>query len=152
MEFFQQCFHPFHGALSVGATVDVQNLHSHNGTPMPAARSVASCGPLPTSLPSITTAGTDRMPSCLAISATRGSFMSLIVMSHEGHAILLTSRIVSSQQPHPALKISTFLFCSIQSRSPLMHSIDLNRVWSATRTHGCFLTARQSIPEGCDYE
>src|SRR5437870_7069029 len=101
----------------IRATVNVQNLHPHKGTPKPAARSVASSGPRPAqhpaSLPSITTAGTLRTPRLFARSAISRCFISSTEMSHEGHAILLTSLIVSSQHPHPALKISTFLLLFI---------------------------------------
>ena len=68
---------------------------SYSGWPMPADRSAASFGPRPVqhsaSLPSMTTAGTERMPKCCARLATSGFFMSKIVMSHEGQAIRRTS-------------------------------------------------------------
>src|SRR5437667_8367713 len=101
----------------VRATLNVEDFNPHKGTPKPAARSVASSGPRPAqhpaSLPSITTAGTLRTPRLFARSATCRSFISSTVMSHEGHAILFTSLIVSSQQPQPALKISTLLLLFI---------------------------------------
>src|SRR5437868_2357175 len=131
----------------VRATIEVQNLNRHKGTPKPAARSVASSGPRPAqqpaSLPSITTAGTLRTPRLFARSAISRCFISSTVMSHEGHAILLTSLIVSSQQPQPALKISTFLLLFIIHVSLLIHSTDLN---------DCFRTTGKSIPQGCDHQ
>src|SRR5713226_4594702 len=79
--------------------------------------------------------------------------MSSTVMSHEGQAMLFTRVIVSSQQPHPALKISTFRLLFIVHISLFMHSGDLiGGVWSATRTHGCIRWARPSIPHGCGHE
>src|SRR5439155_17207793 len=85
--------------------------------PRPAARSVLTSGPRPwqqsASLPLITTAGTDRMPRLLARLATFGSFMSSTVTSHDGHAVLLTRAIVSSQVAQPALKISTLRLVAI---------------------------------------
>src|SRR5260370_30302136 len=116
-EFFQQFVHPFHCASMVWATVNVKNFDLHSGEPKPAARRVASSGPRsaqqPASFPSMTTAGTLRTPRCFARSATSRCFISSTAISHEGHAILFTSLIVSSQQPHPALKISTFLLLFI---------------------------------------
>src|SRR5437899_278593 len=79
--------------------------------------------------------------------------MSSTVMSHEGQAMLFTRVIVSSQQPHPALKISTFRLLFIVHISRFMYSADLNRgVWSATRTHGCIRFAGPGIPHGCGQE
>src|SRR5260370_40547351 len=79
--------------------------------------------------------------------------MSSTVMSHEGQAILFTSLIVSSKQPHPALKISTFRLLFTVHIPLFMHSAGLNRgVWSATRTHGCIRWAGPSIPHRCHHE
>lgn len=82
-----------------------------NACPNPAARSVASSGPRPAqhsaSAPSITTAGTERMPKLFARRATSGLCISRIVTSQEGHATCFTNATVSSQTTHPALKTST---------------------------------------------
>jgi hypothetical protein len=78
---------------------------------MPADFKEASSGPRPeqqsASLPSMTTAGTELMPSFLAFAATSASFMSNTLTLQDGQAMLLTSSMVSSQAGHPALKIST---------------------------------------------
>src|SRR5260370_19435651 len=88
-----------------------------NATPKPAARSVSISGPREEqqsiSLPSITTAGTLRIPKCRARSATSGFRVSRTVTSQDGQADFLTSSIVSKQQGQPALKTSIFLFIGI---------------------------------------
>ena len=92
---------------------------AYKGCPKPAARSVDSSGPRPVqqsaSLPSITTAGIERMPRFFARLATVGFFMSRTVTSHDGQATRLMSRMVSSHAGQPALKTSIFRFAAIIS-------------------------------------
>ena len=80
------------------------------GCPNPAARSVDSSGPRPAqqpaSVPSMTTAGTDRIPSCLARAITPASFMSSTLTSHDGQAMARTRLMVSSHAGQPALNTS----------------------------------------------
>jgi hypothetical protein len=88
-----------------------------NGTPKPAARSVAISGPRKeqqsANLPSITTAGTVLIPKRHARFATSGFRMLRTVTSQDGQAAFLTSSIVSTQQEQPALKTSILLFSGI---------------------------------------
>lgn len=85
-----------------------------SGTPRPANRKANSCTPRPAqqsaSFPSITTAGTLRIPYCRAFVATSSRRMSRTSTSHEGHATWLMNAIVSSQAGHPALKTSILRF------------------------------------------
>src|SRR5579863_5031286 len=87
--------------------------HQVNGTPKPAARSVAISGPREeqqsAGLPSITTAGTLRMPKCRARSATAGFLISRTVTSQDGQAAFFTSSMVSAQHEQRALKTSILL-------------------------------------------
>src|SRR5215467_5668778 len=80
------------------------------GCPNPAARSVASSGPRPAqqsaNIPSITTAGTERIPRLVARRATSGSRMSRIVTSREGQATRVVISMASVHIEHPALKLS----------------------------------------------
>src|SRR5713226_1554040 len=99
----------------------------------------------------MTTAGTLRTPRLFARSAMSRCFMSSTVISHDGQAMLLTSLIVSSQQPQPALNISTFLLLPIV-HIPLMRSPDLNRCVLSATTHHSIRTGGPSIPHGCDHE
>src|SRR5262249_20936806 len=122
------------------------------GCPNPAARSVASSGPRPAqqsaNVPSITTAGTERIPRLVARRATSGSRMSRIVTSQEGQATRLIVSMASVHTEHAALKISIcrLLFMrepldrclcvhlqrvtqewDNQSRAPVLHT--LPRAW-----------------------
>src|SRR5262249_218261 len=60
------------------------------------------------SLPLITTAGTERIPSVLARFATSMLFMSCTITSQDGHAARLINSVVSVHVAHPALNTSIF--------------------------------------------
>lgn len=96
-------------------------VYGTEGRPIPAALSVASCGPRSVqqsdSLPSMTTAGTERMPRPLARLATFGSCISSTVTWHDGQAMRSTSLTASSQAGHPALKTSTCRLSAILKTS-----------------------------------
>ena len=68
---------------------------------------------LDANLPSITIAGTDRMPSCSARARLRASFMLRTMTSDEEPASRLTTSITSSQSAHPALNTSILRLSAI---------------------------------------
>src|SRR5262249_29249799 len=102
-------------SVRVVASTARHPANPYQAIPSPAARSTASSGPRPVqqsaNLPSITTAGTDLIPSVFARLATFGSFMSSTLTSQEGQAMLLTRATVSWQAGH--LKTSTFRLLAI---------------------------------------
>ena len=61
-------------------------------------------------IPSITTVGTERIPSALARLATSIFFISSTTTSQAGQAACRTAAMVSSHAGQPALKISTLRF------------------------------------------
>jgi hypothetical protein len=70
-------------------------------------------------LPSITTAGTDRMPNSSARLRTRASIILCTVIWDEEPASRLTTSITSWQRAHPALNTSIFRFVSHRAHSCL---------------------------------
>jgi hypothetical protein len=80
------------------------------GFPIPACFSTAISGPRPAqqpaNSPSMTTAGTDLIPSAFARSATDGSFMSRTNTLQDGHAADWISRTASRHIGQPALNTS----------------------------------------------
>src|SRR5262249_10323419 len=100
--------------------------------PNPAARSVASSGPRPAqqsaNVPSISTAGTERIPRLLARRATSGSRMSRIGTSHEGQATRLIISTVSVHTEHPALKISICRLLFMREPLHMCLRVHLHRV------------------------
>ena len=91
-------------------TMPNETERNYTGCPKPAARRTGSSGPRleqqSASLPSMTTAGTERIPSAVARWIVGGAFISRTVTSQDGHATRLTNWIASSQTVQPALKIS----------------------------------------------
>src|SRR6516162_11942790 len=92
------------------------------------------------SLPSITTAGTERMPSSLARFATSTSRMSWTITSHEGQAARLMTSMASWQAAHPALNTSIFRVAAISFGSIYLGPARAKRSPRATR--------RQTLPLG----
>ena len=80
------------------------------------------------------TAGTERMASDFARSATAASVMSRTVTSHYGQAISRTLSTASLQTPQPALKISICLF-SVMEAPPVLQAPPLQglRGWYRRR-------------------
>jgi hypothetical protein len=106
--------------------------HSSKGFPSPAALKVASSGPRPeqqfASFPSMTTAGTDRIPRLLARSDTSGLFISSILTSQDGQAIRLIISTVSLHAGHPALKTSILRFVFIVYTSFLAYFSNADKI------------------------
>lgn len=111
------------------------------------ARSAVSSGPRsaqqPATWPLIATAGTERMPSCFARSATSFFFMSNTVTSQEVQARRVTRSMVSWHIGQPALKTSTLRFAFIKISLQISNSGNTCR----TITSRFSLSARPSVPQ-----
>jgi hypothetical protein len=98
------------------------------------------------SLPSITTAGTERIPNPLAHCATSARFMSRMLTSHDGQATWLTSSIVSAHVGHPALNtsISRFIVMILSPSEELKKRLMKNQKHMPDIRRLCYGRARRS--------
>src|SRR5262249_30606746 len=108
------------------ATLPIVSV-TYRALPNPAALSTLMSTPLPAqqdaNLPSITTAGTDRMPNPLARATTRLSVIWCTITSSEEPASRFTASIVSLQVAQPALNISILRLSAISLSFALRHAL-----------------------------